>query len=448
MNRIIQGNSLEVLKTLPDESVDCVVTSPPYWALRDYGVEGQLGLEPTFQDYITKLCDIFDEVRRVLKKDGTCWVNLGDTYFGSGKGAGGDGSQKESWTWTEKEKRICQNCGKEFIGRKFQNFCGSACSGVDNTKRKLKGKLEDKTLCQIPSRFAIEMTNRGWILRNKIIWHKPNAMPSSAKDRFTVDFEEVFFFVKNKRYYFETQYETLKTFENRPSGMKRTREWGYDTKYEGIHLEKKVRQGMHKERGSNLIEKRNLPEHKIFVDVLRENFSINELVEKTGLKETQVAHWFRYDDVGFSYPTRQDWEKVGTDLFPEISNIPEYEEEFKPLKENLSILYDKLKKNEGLPDFFKQYEQQTNFDSRFRFGIKEISQKDFDSLINYFKSHKNKFKEDYAYVLWQLDKYNGFDDGVSSYWHVGDDNKFHQNEAGEDQTLNSYAEVIKDFYGI
>ena len=85
INTIIQGDALEVLKTLPDKSVDMVMTSPPYWALRDYGVKGQLGLELTFYEYINKLCDIFDEVKRVLKKEGTCWVNLSDTYGGSKK---------------------------------------------------------------------------------------------------------------------------------------------------------------------------------------------------------------------------------------------------------------------------------------------------------------------------------------------------------------------------
>jgi DNA modification methylase len=87
-DKIIQGDSLEVLKSLPSESVNCVVTSPPYWALRDYGVAGQLGLEPTFYEYITKLCDIFDEVKRVLRKDGTCFVNIGDTYFGGNRNKG------------------------------------------------------------------------------------------------------------------------------------------------------------------------------------------------------------------------------------------------------------------------------------------------------------------------------------------------------------------------
>ncbi len=181
-DEIICGDALEKLKKLPNESVDCVITSPPYWALRDYGISCQLGLEPTFQEYIQKLCDIFDEVKRVLKKDGTCWVNMGDTYsmtsvrggnkpFGSGVGA----------------------------NKHYEK-------GSIPFKRE-KQTVLNKSLCQIPSRFAIEMSNRGWILRNEIIWHKPNCMPSSVKDRFTVDFEKVFFFVKNKKYWFETQYE-------------------------------------------------------------------------------------------------------------------------------------------------------------------------------------------------------------------------------------------------
>ena len=176
-NSIICGDCLKVLKTLPDESINCVMTSPPYWALRDYGVDGQMGLEPTFQEYINKLCDIFDEVKRVLKKDGTCWINMGDTYGGtSDKG--------------------------NYRDPKYKNGRNGQSIALNKTATK-------KCLCQIPSRFAIEMTNRGWILRNEIIWHKPNAMPSSVKDRFTVDFEKLFFFVKNKKYYFETQYEEV-----------------------------------------------------------------------------------------------------------------------------------------------------------------------------------------------------------------------------------------------
>jgi DNA modification methylase len=180
---IINGDSLEVLRTMESESVDCVITSPPYWALRDYGVEGQLGLESTFQEYITKLCNIFDEVKRVLKKSGTCWVNLGDTY-----GTQGGQNRKTDKDYSQYESIKLKNTeiGTELIKEQGYHKC----------------------LLQIPSRFAIEMTNRGWILRNEIIWHKPNCMPSSVKDRFTVDFEKVFFFVKNKKYWFEQQYES------------------------------------------------------------------------------------------------------------------------------------------------------------------------------------------------------------------------------------------------
>jgi DNA modification methylase len=130
-----------------------------------------LGLEPTFHEYIDKLTAIFDEVKRVLKKTGSCWVVLGDTY-GTHSGGWGD------------------------IHKKYKS------KELD----KLPTGLEKSLLC-IPERFAIEMISRGWILRNKIVWHKPNCMPSSAKDRFTVDYENVFFFTKSSRYYFETQYE-------------------------------------------------------------------------------------------------------------------------------------------------------------------------------------------------------------------------------------------------
>jgi len=184
INKIIRGDCLRVMKDMPDNSIDMVLTSPPYWALRDYGVDGQLGLEKTFQEYVNKLCDIFDEIKRVLKKEGTCWVNMGDTY----------GNSNQAGT-------------KKFGNPEFNKNRPSRES-TKTPEKKLKGY--EKCLLQIPSRFAIEMTNRGWILRNELIWHKPNCMPSSAKDRFTVDFEKIFFFSKNKKYYFEQQLEPHK----------------------------------------------------------------------------------------------------------------------------------------------------------------------------------------------------------------------------------------------
>lgn len=193
MNQIICGKSEEVLETLPTGRISCSISSPPYWGLRDYGVDGQLGLEKTFEEYIDKLCGIYDQVKRVLRPDGICFVNLGDTYWGSGQGYGD-------------------------VKTSNKNHKGSR----ERTKPQWrKNGLQDKSLCLIPQRFAIEMVNRGWILRNVIIWHKPNPMPSSAKDRFTVDFEYVYFFVKNKKYWFEMQYEPIVCPANgRPFGAK------------------------------------------------------------------------------------------------------------------------------------------------------------------------------------------------------------------------------------
>ncbi len=199
VNKIHLGDALILLKKMPSHSVDCVVTSPPYWALRDYGVLGQLGLEPTFEKYVTKLCDIFDEVKRVLKKRGTCFVNLSDTYAGSNKGAGYDGKNIASWRFDKKPQ--------------------------------LKASVKAKSLCMIPSRFAIEMCRRGWILRNEIVWHKPNAMPSSVKDRFTHDFEKVFFFTQLCKYNFQQLIEPYLTVENRRPGVVRTRRYNYDSKF-------------------------------------------------------------------------------------------------------------------------------------------------------------------------------------------------------------------------
>jgi len=178
---------LKILKTIPDESIDCVVTSPPYWALRDYGVKGQIGLESTIEEYLEKLIAVFDEVKRVLKTSGTCWVNFGDTY--ANKTKGGHRNKPQG------------------------NIYDSLTKRATFPKLKIDISIPQKSLCMIPSRFALKMIERGWILRNEIIWHKPNAMPQSVKDRFSVDFEKVFFFVKSRNYYFKQQFEPLKNPE-------------------------------------------------------------------------------------------------------------------------------------------------------------------------------------------------------------------------------------------
>ena len=205
INTIIHGDALEILKTLPDESIDCCVTSPPYWSLRNYEVDEQIGLEPDFKDYLIKLLDIFCEVKRVLKKNGTCWVNLGDTYFGGGRNAGNKSGNKYK---------------QDTVRGSYNPF---DWSGTD---------YHTKCLLMIPERFAIGMIEQGWLLRNKVIWHKKNAMPSSVIDRLSNKYELVYFFSKNKDYFFDLDsirvpYETN---EKRPDGMVRAREYGYNTK--------------------------------------------------------------------------------------------------------------------------------------------------------------------------------------------------------------------------
>lgn len=260
---VIQGDALECLKKLQDASIDCCVTSPPYWGLRAYGTNprvwdgdpacehewslkaaprrsrsendikdpdskeatkaasafnapvtefcskcgawrGELGLEPNFDLYIQHLCQIFDEVRRVLKPTGTCWVVIGDTYASSNKGTGGEGADYKQRT----------------------------VRGSHFGKLKVDAQLEDKCLSLVPMRFALKMIDRGWILRNVIIWKKENAMPSSVKDRFTVDFEYVLFFVKNRTYYFEQQFEPYTEALNRWGGPKFAK--GAPSKFDGV----------------------------------------------------------------------------------------------------------------------------------------------------------------------------------------------------------------------
>ena len=179
INKIIQGDCLEELKKLPDECIDLVVTSPPYFNLRDYETEGQIGLEATWQEYIKKLIDVFNEVKRVLKKEGVCFVNLGDTFAGSGNGRNGDGTVGKSGTLNKNNK--------------------GTQKGIIKTN---KHQLQAKSLMMIPERFAIAMIDSNWILRNKLVWIKRNAMPESVQDRWKKAHEYIFFFVKNKKYYF------------------------------------------------------------------------------------------------------------------------------------------------------------------------------------------------------------------------------------------------------
>ncbi|MEO0126323.1 MAG: site-specific DNA-methyltransferase [candidate division WOR-3 bacterium] len=160
INKVIQGDALEVMKQIPDESIDMAITSPPYYGLRDYGIKGQLGLENNPQEHIDKLIAVFRELKRILKKTGSFYLNLGDVYYGS-------------------NKRL-----------------------TSKTKEKLNW-LQPKQLMLMPARIAMALQEDGWILRNDIIYHKRNPLPSSVKDRLTNTYEHLFFFVKNRKYFYD-----------------------------------------------------------------------------------------------------------------------------------------------------------------------------------------------------------------------------------------------------
>jgi DNA modification methylase len=173
-----EGDALTRLRELPDASVHCCVTSPPYWGLRDYGDEGQLGLEPTPEAYVARLVEVFREVRRVLREDGTCWLNLGDSYNAAGRE--GHGTR---------------------IGYKQQTNRASA-SGTDSNRPTAHG-LKPKDLVGIPWRVAFALQADGRWLRSDIIWHKPNPMPESVTDRPTKAHEYVFLLSKSERYHYD-----------------------------------------------------------------------------------------------------------------------------------------------------------------------------------------------------------------------------------------------------
>ena len=375
INTIILGHALNILPQLPAESVNCVVTSPPYWGLRDYGIEpviwdedgefyseslkryipknckhewgesksvgdirfrpghnslvgnnknpaiypikhrpnetnpgkegwykdkgglssnpkqsnfcikcgawrGSLGLEPTFELYIKHLCDIFDEVKRVLRKDGTCFINIGDSYGGSGNASG--------------HREDTRNLG-------YKTLEMGATRGNQKTTRQYA-----KSLLDIPYRFSIEMINRGWIKRNTIIWWKPNCMPASADDRFTVDFEYLFFFVKNNKTLFWTNEKTLECVDKNSLGIKGIE--GKDWEWRKCP----TCQGKGEIIG-NALKDRNSPIN-IGIGVIDENTKVFRVCPRCkGSGKVRYSFW-----TGHDYWFEQQFEKYAPDTLPRM----------------------------------------------------------------------------------------------------------------------------------
>ena len=168
---LFEGNALAVLQALPTESVQCVVTSPPYWGLRDYGIDNQIGLEPSLAQFLNRLTFVFAEVKRVLKRDGTLWLNIGDGYTSGNRG----------YRATDKKNP----------------------ARAMNVRPPTPDRLKPKDLIGVPWRLAFALQDDGWFLRSDVVWNKPNAMPESVQDRPIRSHEYLFMLTKSERYYYD-----------------------------------------------------------------------------------------------------------------------------------------------------------------------------------------------------------------------------------------------------
>lgn len=179
LDTITHADALTFLRSLPDQCVQTCVSSPPYFGLRDYGADGQIGLEPTPAEYVAVLVEVYREVRRVLRDDGTAWINLGDSY------ASGEVGRHDSVQ------------GREIDGKRVTSKAEA------RQQTKLNSGLPPKNRLMIPARVAIALQDDGWILRDEIIWHKPAPMPESVTDRTTKAHEMIYMLAKSPRYYYD-----------------------------------------------------------------------------------------------------------------------------------------------------------------------------------------------------------------------------------------------------
>lgn len=231
INKIICGDALETLKKFPDESINCSITSPPYYGLRDYHKKEQIGREKTVEEYLDRLINVFREVRRVLKKDGTCFIVIGDSYAG---------------TSSKKEQRD----PKYPKGRNGQN---------PSITQKVLG-YKSKDLMGIPWRLAFALREDGWYLRSDIIWHKENAMPEACKDRPTRSYEHIFLLSKSPRYYYDydSLAEPMKEVSKKRYVRGRSKENKYLNENSGAKIQKiNEARGYGQYKGDNIPQFRN-----------------------------------------------------------------------------------------------------------------------------------------------------------------------------------------------
>jgi DNA modification methylase len=379
--KILHGNCIDKIKELDDNSIDCVVSSPPYFGLRDYGtaqwkggnpncshaygrntrgglsdfqknnkgsfgdeavksgeccklcgakrIDEQFGLEKTYQDYLANTVKVFETFKPKLKDTATIWWNVGDSYS-SGK--------RTSTT--------------------NQSLRGNKNYGV--TRTPVQNGIKEKDLLMIPNRVAIALQDAGWYIRSEIIWYKPNPMPESVRDRPTSAHEKIWLITKSKKYYYDADaireplaasslnrlnqdIKNQKGSTRGNGGMKSNGNMkAVFGKYQTDENEKKHRQGMSKTRGSKIVQTRpKLPSQKEFVNYLRNKTTIIDLVENTNIKKTTIEHWFRNDELGFAFPSVEDWNKI-RDL------INDWSEEFNNIDYGLTYIethLDEIKNN-------------------------------------------------------------------------------------------------------
>ncbi len=213
LNKLYIGNALDILPLIPEKSIQTIITSPPYYQLRDYGIKDQIGQEDSVEEYVNNLVVIFKYAKKVLKENGTLWLNIGDSYAGSGKNRNADGVDYG-------------------INPKYKDAKHAARRQGIIKKTPLSGNLKPKDLIGVPWRVAFALQEDGWYLRQDIIWNKPNVMPEAVKDRCVKSHEYIFLLSKNKNYYFDYKaiQEKSVTIENRPPAIVRNREYGYKSK--------------------------------------------------------------------------------------------------------------------------------------------------------------------------------------------------------------------------
>jgi DNA modification methylase len=273
--KVLVGSVLEKIKEIESESVDSVITSPPYFGLRDYGVDEQIGLEDSLEEYIGKMVEVFREVHRVLKPTGTVWLNLGDSYAGSNQ-----------------------------IGRRDKQYGGGLYEGKQNgwesdmtRSQKRNSGLKQKDLMMIPHRVAIALQDDGWYVRQDIVWAKNNPMPEAVKDRCTKAHEYIFLITKDKKYYYNHNAILEPTISQTSKKNKRSI-WNVNTKPYSVK---------EKEFRKRVIEFRNLPHHDIIREYLqkwRKNAEMTIKEVELHFGDSAGHHWFEKNG---NYPTVENW---------------------------------------------------------------------------------------------------------------------------------------------